>query len=115
MEITRGDNKPFKFKRTRKSDKSVITELPKKMYITFKENSKTKVALFQKKLSDKSIIYSEEDNYYRFEILPEDTENLEYTTCYFDIEIITKDDKTRTISKGYLEITEEYTHKENEV
>ncbi len=115
MEITRGDNKPFKFKRTRKSDKSVITELPKEMYITFKRNAGTNVALFQKRLNDESIKYSDEDNYYRFEILPEDTENLGYTTCYFDIEIITKDNKTRTIHKGELEITREYTHKENEV
>ncbi len=114
MEITRGDNKPFKFKRTRK-DGSVITELPKKMYITFKKNAGTNVALFQKTLEDGSIKYSEEDNYYRFEILPKDTENLGYITCYFDIEIITNDDKTRTIYKGELEIAKEYTHKENEV
>ena len=114
MEITRGDNKPFKFQRKRK-DKSVITELPKKMYITFKKNAGTNVALFQKTLEDGSITYSEEDNYYRFEIFPEDTENLGYINCEFDIEVITKENKTRTIYKGELKITKEYTHKENEV
>lgn len=113
MEITRGDYKIFKFKRTRK-DKTIITELPDKMYITFKNNTTTSKALFQKTLANNSIKYSEEDNYYRFEILPEDTNNLAYSKYYFDIEII-NDDKPRTIYKGFLDVTEECTHKANEV
>ena len=115
MEITRGDYKPFKFKRTRKSDGSVITDLPKEIYATFKINSHIEESLFQKKLSDNSITYSKEDNYYRFALLPEDTNNLSYDTYYFDIEVLIEDNKPRTILKDVLEVTEEYTHKVNEV
>lgn len=113
MEITRGDNKTFKFKRTTKEGK-VITEVPDEMYITLKKNSGITKALFQKKLSNNSIIYDGNTNYYSFEIVPEDTDSLVYGKYNFDIEII-KNNKKRTIHKGTLKVTEEYTFTANEV
>ena len=115
MEITRGDYKSFKFKRTRKKDKSVIADRPSEMYITFKIDAHEEEALFQKRLGDGSITYSEEDNYYRFAIIPDDTDDLEYGTYFYDVEVIASGNKPRTILKGVLDVTEEYTHKANEV
>lgn len=114
MEITRGNNKTFKFQRKRE-DESVITELPKQMYITFKNDEYEKDALFQKRLNNGTIEYSKSDNYYRFEIVPEDTDDLDYGNYFFDITIRNNHNKKITIKKGYLAVTKSSTHKENEV
>ena len=85
------------------------------MWITFKENSFDEKLLFQKTL-EKGINYSEDDKYYRFQLLPEDTYNLDYKKYGFDIAIINeKGEKKTLLNKGVLEILEHYTKKNNEV
>lgn len=112
MIITRGDYKLFKFQRKNKN-KEVITDLPNKMYFTVKDSSYKKQVLFQKTLTN-GITYTQ-DNYYHIEILPEDTNNLDYGDYKYDIEIIYDDNKPKTIKKDIFTIDDEVTHKENEV
>lgn len=113
MEITRGDYKVFRFQRKNKN-KEVITELPDKMYFTIKKSCCKKEALIQKTL-EKGITYSEEDNFYRIEMLPEDTCDLGFGDYKYDIEIIYDQNKPKTLKVGKISIKEEVTHKENEV
>lgn len=107
MEIImhRGDQFPVSFKIKNKSDGTYITEVDD-MYITFRKNpSKVSPVLFQRKIED--IEFESETNKFRFYILKEDTENLEYGTYGFDIEITIGDlIKTKT---GVLVLEDEYT------
>ena len=112
MEITRGDYKKFKFQRKNKNNE-VITEIPEKIFFTVKQNNYETNYLFQKRLND-GIEYTLDDHYYRIEILEQDTEKLAYGDYVYDIEIIV-DGKTKTIKKDTIKITEETTHKANEV
>lgn len=115
IELIQGDTSEiFKFQRKDAVD-NVITTKPKKMWITFKKNAHCEDALFQKTLED-GIEYSEEDNFYRFKILPKDTENLCCMDYGFDIKIINeKGDKKTLLNDGVLKIVDHYTHKCNEV
>jgi len=119
IEIVQGDtSKVYKFQRKLKDaegKKTVIKTLPKKMWITFKNSCFCDDALFQKTLEN-GITYNETDNYYRFQLLPEDTCKLKYGTYGFDIAIINEAGEKKTLLKnGQLNIVEHYTHKCNEV
>lgn len=115
MEILmiRGDTKVIKFKRANQK-KEIITKKPEKMFFTVKESYYSENFLFQKRLNE-TIIYDEINNQYSFTIYPEDTDNLDYGTYVFDIEIINdKNDKdVQTILLGKLKILEEVTFAEN--
>ena len=108
--MTRGDTKVFQLKR--KNLDGVITELPDKMYFTFKDNFNQKDFHFQKTL-EKGIIYDNTSNYYYITIEPEDSNSLQYGTYVFDIEII-DGKKVTTLVKAYLIIEEEVTFSINE-
>ena len=110
MQIIRGDNDVFKFKRT-DMDGNVITQRPDKMYLTVKENIYQEKALIQKTLENG--IRFEGDTYY-VDFVPEDTDELSFGTYVYDIEVITEGIK-KTIEKGEFIIDGEVTHKENEV
>ena len=116
IEVVQGDTSDiYKFKRTLEGG-SVITTLPLKMWITFKRSCSCDECLFQKTLADGSITYSEEDNYYRFQLQPEDTCNLPFDIYGFDIAIINEDGEKKTLlNDGELEIVKHYTKKCNEV
>ena len=116
IELVQGDtSKVYKFKRINKEDGSVITTLPKKMWITFKKDESTKMCILQKTLEN-GIEYNKEDNYYRFQLKSEDTCSLSYGTYGFDIAIINEIGDKKTLKKdGQLKIVKHYTHKENEV
>lgn len=113
MEIIRGDNKSVKFQR-KTSQGAVIESVADEMFFTVKSSSTITSAKFQKKLSDGSLSFDESDFYYRFEILPEDTNGLSYGTYEYDIERISNGKKL-TLTVGELAITKEITHAENEV
>lgn len=112
MELIRGDTLKLKFLRKNKKGE-IITTKPDKLYFTVKTNYYSKNYLFQKVLG-KDIIYSEQDNYYRFTINPDDTNNLSYGFYVYDIEVVTGS-IVKTIAKGNLDIKEEVTFVENEV
>ncbi len=115
IEIVQGDTSGvFKFQR-KYDGGEVITTLPQKMWITFKNSCNCDDALFQKTLED-GITYSEEDNYYRFQLQSDDTCHMPYGTYGFDIAIINEDGKKKTLKKdGELEVVKHYTRKCNEV
>lgn len=110
MEMIRGDEFKFKFKRQTKN-RETITDKPKQMYITFKYNDEND-ALFQKTL-DNDIEFDGE--YYHVTINPEDTNKLPFGKLVYDIEIIKENDKPKTIIVDELEITKEVTYACNEV
>ena len=103
MKITmpRGDYRPIRFKVKNKDGTECNIEFDE-IYITFKESYHAKEALFQKRLSNK-------------DILPKNTENLRYTSYYFDIEMYKKEPLLKQTQIGTLEITQEVTFAENEV
>lgn len=111
--MPRGDYKQIKFKMKNKDGTDFNINVDE-IYITFKNSYYTKEALFQKRLSKKEII-KKEDGYYHFEILPEDTEKLGYGEYYFDIQMCNETPKIKQTKLGKLIITQEVTHKENEV
>lgn len=115
IELVQGDtSKIYKFQR-KNANGNVITSLPQKMWITFKNDYYNSESVFQKTL-DNGIIYSEEDNYYKFQIEKEDTEKLKIGTYGFDIAIINESgDKKTLLNNGVLELLSHYTKKENEV
>ena len=111
--IIQGDVSPvFKFQR-KYSDGKVIDTLPQKMWITFKKNSVCDECLFQKTLDD-GIFF--EDNFYKFKLLSDDTNNLNYGIYEFDIAIINEIGEKKTLlNDGKLEVVKHYTKKCNEV
>ncbi len=115
ISVVQGDTSPiYKFQRKYDANTPIKT-LPQKMWITFKKNCSCADCLFQKTLEN-GITFSEEDNYYRFQLLPHDTCRLEYGTYGFDIAILNEDGEKKTLlSEGELEITKHYTKSCNEV
>lgn len=83
------------------------------IYATFKANYNDRKALFQKRLSDGSIIKTG-TGAYQFTIIPADTDGLAFQTYVFDIEVEYEDSIKRTFP-GKLVLTEEATHACNEV
>ena len=115
IKIVQGDtSKIYKFQR-KNLDGIVITTLPQRMWITFKETYAEDNCILQKTL-EKGILYNEEDNYYRFQLSAEDTCNLNFGTYGFDIAIINEQGEKKTLlCDGQLEILKHYTKKCNEV
>ena len=110
MVITRGDTKGLKFQRKR--DGKPITQEAENIYFTVKDNNYTNDILFQKTIDDMDF---DEDAYYHFTILPEDTNDLEYGDYKYDIEVKISDIYVKTIAKGILTVQEETTFVDNEV
>lgn len=114
MNFTRGDTEKFKFQRKDENDKPILTKADE-VYFTVKVSDITDKVVFQKRLSDDTITFTD-DGYYHFTIEPKDTNNLNYGTYYFDIEVkLNTDNYVKTIKKGNLEITKEITFASNEV
>ena len=114
ISIVQGDTScTYKFQR-KYDDGSVITTLPEKMWITFKKNYGCKETIFQKTLNNG--IDFDEEHYYKFKLMPEDTCNLCCRDYGFDIAIINERGEKKTLlNDGVLRLEEHYTHKENEV
>lgn len=113
IEMSRGDLLPQSFV-VRDASRVPVTYLFDEIYMTVKKGFNQTKMIFQKKLSDGSIVKEAEDGRYSFEIRPEDTDGLAFGDYAFDIELI----KVPTIKKtfaGIIHITEEATHASNEV
>ncbi len=115
IELVQGDtSKVYRFKRKNKNE--VITTLPQKMWLTFKNSCCSKECVLQKTLENGGITYSEIDNYYRFQLKSEDTCELPYGDYGFDIAIINENGEKKTLKRDcVLKIVDHYTHKCNEV
>lgn len=112
IKMPRGDIRNIKFNITNKEGTTITTDFDE-IYITFKRGFYDNEALFQKKLTDETII-KDENNYYHFTIESEDTDNLDYGDYVFDIELVINDLVKQTIV-GNLTLTNEVTFASNEV
>lgn len=108
MELVRGDTAKFKFRRYN-ADGNVIGTIADEIYFTVKVNSYTQECVLQKKLEDMTF---DEDYYYHITINPEDTDELDYGTYRYDIEVVQDGNKTTTV--GELILKEEVTFASNE-
>ena len=113
ISMPRGDYRNFKFKPRNKDGTDADVNFDE-IYITFKISRNITEMLFQKRLSNGDIT-TDEEGYYHFSILPEDTEELSFKTYYFDIELYKEEPLLKQTIVGKLELTDEITHKENEV
>ncbi|MCI8466991.1 MAG: hypothetical protein HFI08_02215 [Bacilli bacterium] len=113
IEFIRGDTYSFRFQRKLKNEE-IITERPDQVFFSVKEYYSDEECLFQKRLSNNTIIYDESDHYYYITIESEDTCNLEFGTYDFDI-VIVKDNDIKTITVGKIKLLKDVTHKRNEV
>ena len=113
IEIIRGDNKTFKFQRKTEQGQ-VITDEPNEMYITFKTNDVINDYVIQKVYSKEEISFDDLTGFWSFELEPKDTNNLSYGEYLFDIEIITEENKVKTICEGSLMVNPEITFASNE-
>ncbi len=111
IKIPRGRTLSLKIQsRTEKNE--IIKEKVDEMYITFKKSEYSKKILFQKRLDNNTIKFNETDFYYRFVIESTDTENLDYTTYHFDVDI-KRGNNRDTLVYGSLEVTEKITSQED--
>ena len=98
-------------------DGEMYTEPLTSIYFTVKKHYFDKEAVFQKKLSDGTIIENG-DGSYTIRIEPEDTEELNFGVYDYDIQVTKVDEFDLLIFKqtftGKIELTSESTHKENE-
>lgn len=101
LNIVRADNKIFNIERYNENNE-LILEQAEELVITFKKNCFTSEILFQKKLSDNSITFT--DGVYTFEMQSKDTEKLNYGTYCFDV-VVYENGKKRTILLDELKVT----------
>lgn len=109
ISMPRGDRRKVKFcVRSGETLKTDLTEI----FFTVKDSTRRDEFIFQKRFSAGDITL-EEDNYFHMCIEPEDTEDMNYATYKFDIEIV-KGDEIKQTTVGNLTITDEVTFPINE-
>ena len=108
ISMPRGDMRAERF--TLKLHDSPYLDLDE-IYFTVKKTVNNKTPLFQKRLSNGTI--EVDGDSFRFIILPEDTDNLEYGHYVFDIELV-KEGSIKQTFVGSLDLTSEVTFAENE-
>ena len=108
MDLIRGDTAKYKFRRYN-SEGNVIGTKADAIYFTVKTNGYSNKILLQKTLSD---IEFDDEFYYHITINSEDTDNLEYGTYMYDVEVIQDGNKTTTV--GEFIINEEITFASDE-
>lgn len=113
LEFTRGDTKVFKFKLKDKNGENLRLSSSDNLFLTVKKNAKSKERIFQKTIGNG--IELKDDGYYYVTIFPDDTNNLNYSQYGYDIEIKTSTGIVKTLIIGSITLTEEYTHKEDEI
>ena len=110
LSMIRGDSKHYKFQR-KDENGDVIPIEADEIYFTVKRSDTTLDPIFQK---TKAQMTFDNEGFYHFSILPEDTNNLVYSTYYYDIERIVQGDK-KTIAIGKFIVNPEITFARNEV
>jgi len=108
MELIRGDTAKFKFQR-HDAEGNVIGTKADEIYFTVKTNGYSDRVLLQKRIEDMEF---DENYYYHITINPEDTDDFEYGTYQYDIEIVQDNNKTTT--RGEFIVDEEITFASDE-
>ena len=113
FEFPRGDTKVFKFQ-IKDNNGEILTLAPTdKLYFTVKKDPYSSTAVFQKTVGNGIVL--KDDNYYHVTISPSDTNQLDYGSYGYDIEIKTATGIVKTLTIGTITLTEEYTFAGNEV
>lgn len=110
LSMPRGDIRNIKF--TISDTSGVIMEPFDEVYFTCKRGFTQQNFIFQKKLSDDTIVFDNE-GYYHLVIESADTSDLTYGEYVFDIEVVDGTSLKQT-TVGQLKITEEATFLSNE-
>jgi len=109
IEFPRGDYKSVQIKITG------FTGVIQQIYFTVKKKATDKVVLLQKKIGD-GIEYSEETGKYILTFEPEDTDSMEMNKIYgCDFELFAENGKFKKTFQGQFHLTNEYTHKGDEL
>lgn len=108
MELIRGDTAKFKFQR-HDANGNVIGTKADEIYFTVKTNGYSDIVLLQKRIEDMEF---DENYYYHITINSEDTDDFEYGTYQYDIEIVQDNNKTTT--RGEFIVDEEITFASDE-
>lgn len=113
LEFTRGDTKVFKFRLRDRQKQPLNLTSTDKLYLTAKKDANSNAVLFQKTIGNG--IELKEDGYYHVTINPDDTNQLPYGSYGYDIQVKTGTGKVTTLIVATITLTEEYTHKGDEV
>ena len=113
FEFPRGDTFLFKFKVTDKQGTEIELSNTDKLYFTVKKNPNSTDKAFQKTLGNG--IDKGTDGYYHVTINSNDTAELNYGDYGYDIELKTLEGRVKTLIIGSITLTEEYTHKGDEI
>ena len=111
IRMPRGDivSRSFTIKQ---KDGTVYTDTPDEIYFTVKDSANYKEYRFQKRLTDGGIVNIEPGKD-QFSIMPEDTNDLSFSTYDFDIEIVKAPGLKRTFFGKFI-LEKEVTHAYNE-
>lgn len=107
IEFTRGDTCPLKFNLVDAEGNKLVLTASDEMYFTVKNNYTTTTEKLQKTYGNGDIT-REDDGSYKLIISADDTENWNYGSYVWDIEVVSGD-YTRTIAIGNLTLTNEVT------
>lgn len=112
LEFPRGDNQNLVIDLVDKQGRQIILGDDEMLYMTVKKNSRDKDYKFQKRLGNG--IEKRADGKYVISIFPEDTNDLDYGSYGYDIEL-KSGNVVKTLGIYTITLTEEYTHAGNEV
>ena len=109
-EFPRGDTYPLrKFRVTDKNKKVIQLTNKEQLYFTVKTDANSNKVLFQKRKNEG--IELGEDGYYHITLDPADTNNLDYGTYVYDIQLKSTNSKVlvKTLFEGTITLTNEVT------
>lgn len=122
--LTRGDSLVLEFTLVDENNEEYRVSENDKLYFTVKEDYTLTEVVLQKTYGN-GIRWNNSTDVYEIELEAEDTNELPFCRLVYDIELIIGvplDEEgleikryTKTLIKGVLELTEEVTHKENEI
>ena len=107
IEFTRGDTCPLKFSLLDKEGNVLTLTNADELYFTVKTNFSTTEKKLQKTFGQGDITH-EEDGSYKLVIAPDDTDDWNYGSYVWDLELVSGD-YTRTVAIGNLTLTNEVT------
>lgn len=108
LKFARADQFPVRFKIKNKEEEYLTDEDLEDIVITCRQYPDTdSPILFQKRLENGFVVYDDENEYFEFYILEEDTRNLEYGHYGYEIKTMTTNE-IQTFT-GHIDVADEYT------
>lgn len=115
--LTRGDSHIISFTIIGENGDAYVIDEQDKIYFTVKKNFSKTECVLQKTINN-GITYNTDTEEYEIELTDECTCNLPFGRFVYDIELVIVRDRkkiVKTLVKGNFTISEEVTHKENEI